>query len=108
MSNSLKKCSLQQPSDPTHKDAKGDNFIQATLGKLRQTSPTLAKAATFAATTGTIAANSSLLSVPLWGMGLVKTFTGNSLADKAVLKLSDHWIHTNNQLIDKVQLPSPQ
>lgn len=102
MSNSLKKCSLQQPSDPTHKDAKGDNFIQATLGKLRQTSPTLAKAATFAATTGTIAANSSLLSVPLWGMGLVKTFTGNSLADKAVLKLSDHWIHTNNQLIDKV------
>ena len=76
MSNSLKKCSLQQPSDPAHKDAKGDNFIQATLGKLRQTSPTLAKAATFAATTGTIAANSSLLSVPLWGMGLVKTFTG--------------------------------
>lgn len=95
MSDNSKNPTAYQPTSPT-------NRLKTTLNKLREKSPTLGRATTFAATTGTIAANSLLFSVPLWGMGLLKTLTGSQLADKAVLKISDHWIHTNNQLIDNV------
>ena len=78
------------------------NRLKQGLNKLRRKSKPLAQATTFAATTSTIAVNSLLGSIPLWGMGVIKTLTGNKIADKTVLKITDHWIHTNNQMIDHV------
>ena len=78
------------------------SFIKKTWGQLQPFSKPLAKSARFAVSTGTITANSLLFSLPLWGMGAVKLLTGNKLADKTVLKIANHWIHTNNQLINHV------
>lgn len=72
------------------------------FNQLHTKSKPVANATTLATTGGVITANSLLMGLPLWGMGLVKTLTGNPLADKAVQKITDHWIHTNNYLIDHV------
>lgn len=82
-----------------------NNRLKTTLNKLRQRSKPLGQATTFATTAGTLVANSLAVGVPLWLMGAVKALTGNTSADKAVLKIANHWIHTNNAMIDKV-LPS--
>lgn len=78
------------------------NGVQRLLGKLRQRSQSAGQAATYAVTTGTILANSMSLSVPLWLSGAVKTLTGNAIADRTVLKIAEHWIHTNNLMIDHI------
>lgn len=78
------------------------SLLKNTLNKLRTKSTTLAQNTSLAVTTGTIAGNSMLFSIPLWAMGTVKTLTGNALADKSVLKIANHWINTNNRLIEKV------
>ncbi len=70
--------------------------------KLHQRSKPVAKTATFTTTAGIVAGNSLMLGMPLWSMGLIKSLTGNKIADKAVLKMADYWIHTNNYLIDHV------
>lgn len=82
--------------------ANSPSKIQSLLGQLRQRSKPVGQAATFALTTGTIAANSVVFSLPLWVNGAVKTLTGNKLADSLVLKIATHWIHTNNLMIDKI------
>lgn len=87
------------PAKPT---TDNPNLIKSTLLKLRQRSKPLAQATTFATTASTIVANSLLFGTPLWVAGAVKTLTNNSLADKTVLKIANHWINTNNLLIDKV------
>lgn len=78
------------------------SLLKNTLNKLRTKSTTLAQNTSLAVTTGTIAGNSMLFSIPLWAMGTAKTLTGNALADKSVLKIANHWINTNNRLIEKV------
>ena len=78
------------------------SLIKNTLNKLRKTSQPLAQKTSLALTTGTIAGNSMLFSMPLWAMGAVKSLTGNPLADKTVLKIANHWINTNNRLIETV------
>lgn len=76
--------------------------IQRWLNKLDKRAKPLAKATTFGLTAGTVVLNSLSVGLPLWITGALKTGTGNKVADKSVLKIAEHWIHTNNQLIDKV------
>ena len=78
------------------------SLIKHTLNTLRKKSQPLAQKTSLALTTGTIAGNSMVFSVPLWAMGALKTVTGNPLADKTVLKIANHWINTNNRLIENV------
>lgn len=82
---------------PTHPQT---NPVYRQLAKLRDKSPTLGQAATFGATAGTILGNSLLFGAPLWAAGALKTLTGNPRADKTVLDIAEHWITTNNYLID--------
>lgn len=78
------------------------SLIKNTLNTLRKKSLPLAQNTSLALTTGMIAGNSMLFSVPLWTMGALKTLTGNSLADKTILKIANHWINTNNRMINKI------
>ena len=74
------------------------NFFQ----KLHEKSPKFAQKLSFATTTGTIVANSMAVSVPLYAAGLAKLVVKSQRADKAVIDIANHWIKTNNFLIDKV------
>lgn len=76
------------------------NPIYRRLAKLRDQSSVLGQAATFGATTGTILGNSLLFGAPLLAAGALKTLTGNPRADKTVLNIAEHWITTNNYLIN--------
>lgn len=100
---------LNKNSDPQKTDLKNNttrnNPIKKALLALRERSEITGKAATFATTTGMIAANSLSLGLPLWTSGAVKTLTGNTLADKTVQRITRHWIATNNALINHI-LPS--
>ena len=78
------------------------SLLKNTLNKLRKTSLPLAQNASLAMAVGTITGNSVLFSLPLWAMGAVKTLTGHPLADKSVLKIANHWINTNNRLIENI------
>ena len=78
------------------------SLLKNTLNKLRKTSLPLAQNASLAMAAGTITGNSVLFSLPLWAMGAVKTLTGHTLADKSVLKIANHWINTNNRLIENI------
>ncbi|MGP5529419.1 acyltransferase, partial [Psychrobacter celer] len=49
-----------------------------------------------------IAANSFVGSIPLWLMGVGKIITGAPIADKTVIKITNHWISSNNALIDNM------
>lgn len=53
-------------------------------------------------TGGIITANSLAMGVPLLGMGLIKSLTGNATAENSVQSITNHWIHTNNYLIDHI------
>ena len=64
--------------------------------------PKLAQKLSLVTSTGTIAANSLVLGAPVLGAGLAKMLTGSKTADKTVIGIANHWIHTNNLLIDKV------
>lgn len=70
--------------------------------KLHDKSPKLAQKLSFAIGTGSIAANSIGLSIPLYAAGLTKMLKKSKTADKAVIGMADYWIRSNNLVIDKV------
>ena len=74
--------------------------LTSTIKNLHKRNPKLGKAVSLATATGVIAANSISCSIPLWFMGVGKILTGAAIADKAVIKITDHWIGSNNALID--------
>lgn len=78
------------------------HFLSRALTKLHKKSKPLGQAISLTTTGGIITANSLLFGVPLWGMGLLKTLTGSTIAENTLLKITNHWIHTNNWLIDQV------
>ena len=76
--------------------------LNATMQKLHKRAPTLGKAVSLATATGVIAANSFGGSIPLWLMGVGKIITGAPIADETVIKITNHWISSNNALIDNL------
>lgn len=76
--------------------------LTSTIKKMHKRSPTLGKAVSLATATGVIAANSFGGSIPLWLMGVGKIITGAPIADKTVIKIANHWISSNNALIDNM------
>lgn len=70
------------------------------LTKLRQKSTPVAEITSLATTSSIIMGNSLLCGLPLYSMGLIKSLTGSQIADKVVLKTANHWIKTNNYLIN--------
>ena len=76
--------------------------LNATMQKLHKRAPRLGKAVSLATATGVIAANSFGGSIPLWLMGMGKIITGAPIADKTVIKITNHWISSNNALIDNL------
>ncbi len=76
--------------------------LNATMQKLHKRAPTLGKAVSLATATGVIAANSFGGSIPLWLMGVGKIITGAPIADKTVIKITNHWISSNNALINNL------
>ncbi len=87
--------------------------LTSTIKNIHKRNPKLGKAVSLATATGVIAANSISCSIPLWFMGVGKILTGASIADKTVIKITNHWISSNNALIDnmlprndwRIQLP---
>ncbi|WP_201583908.1 acyltransferase [Psychrobacter sp. HII-4] len=76
--------------------------LTSTIKKIHKRSPKLGKAVSLATATGVIAANSFVGSIPLWLMGVGKIITGAPIADKTVIKITNHWISSNNALIDNM------
>ena len=76
--------------------------LNATMQKLHQRAPKLGKAVSLATATGVIAANSFGGSIPLWLMGMGKIITGAPIADQTVIKITNHWISSNNALINNL------
>lgn len=76
--------------------------ISQLFTRLHQQSKPLGQAVSLATTGGILTANSLLVGLPLWSMGLAKTVLRSPKAEKAVFKITDHWIHTNNMLIDHI------
>lgn len=74
----------------------------AIFEKLHAQQPKLAQKLSLAASASTIAANSLALGIPVFGAGITKMLTKSKTADEMVIKLANHWICTNNLLIDKV------
>ena len=78
------------------------NKIKNIYQKLHTKAPSIGKAASFATAAGVIGANTFTIGVPLWLLGATKVATGSSVADESVIKITKHWIKTNNKLIDSV------
>ncbi|MGP5205219.1 acyltransferase [Psychrobacter celer] len=76
--------------------------LTSTIKKIHKRSPKLGQAVSLATATGVIAANSFVGSIPLWLMGVGKIITGAPIADKTVIKIANHWISSNNALIDNM------
>ena len=76
--------------------------LNSAIQKIHERTPKLAKAMSLATATGVIAANSFGGSIPLWLMGVGKIITGAPIADKTVIKIAEHWISSNNALIDNM------
>ena len=74
--------------------------LNAIMQKLHQRAPKLGKAVSLTTATAVIAANSFGGSIPLWLMGMGKIITGAPIADQAVIKITNHWISSNNALIN--------
>ena len=70
--------------------------------RIHDRSPKLGKALSLATATGVILGNSFAGSLPVWFMGATKMITGSAVADKAVIKIANHWINSNNRVIDTV------
>ncbi|UYZ68745.1 1-acyl-sn-glycerol-3-phosphate acyltransferase [Moraxella bovis] len=68
--------------------------------KIHDKHPKLAQKLRLGTGLGTMVANSVAISVPLYGAGLAKTLFGSNQGDKAVLSIANHWINTNNRLLD--------
>lgn len=77
-------------------------LLTKAMQSLQKRAPKAAKAASLAAATGVIAANSIGGSIPIWLMGATKMITGAKVADKTLIKIANHWIHSNNVLLDKM------
>ncbi|WP_115008579.1 acetyltransferase [Moraxella lacunata] len=67
--------------------------------KIHDKHPKLAQKLRLGTGLGTMVANSVAISVPLYGAGLAKML-GSKQGDKAVLSIANHWINTNNRLLD--------
>ena len=76
--------------------------LNAAMQKIHERAPKLGKAMSLATASGVIAANSFGGSIPLWLMGVGKIITGAPIADKTVIKIAEHWIGSNNALIDTI------
>lgn len=70
--------------------------------KLHDKSPAFAQKLSLTTCTSTIALNSMMIGLPLFGAGFGKIFAKSKRADKAVIDIAHHWIKVNNLLIDKV------
>ncbi|WP_435980379.1 acyltransferase [Psychrobacter sp. DM4] len=70
--------------------------------KMHDRAPRIGKAVSLATATGVILGNSFAGSIPVWLMGATKIITGADVADKAVIKIANHWIRSNNAVIDTV------
>lgn len=79
--------------------------ITSLINQLHQSHPKLAQTVSFTTAGTIIILYSSVAGVPLWLIGAIKAFTGNRLADKAVIKIANQWININNSLINNI-LPS--
>jgi len=77
-------------------------IVTKAMQSLQHRAPKVAKAASLATATGVIAANSIGGSIPIWLMGATKMITGAKIADQTVIKIANHWIHSNNVLLDKL------
>ena len=76
--------------------------LNAIMQKLHQRAPKLGKAVSLTTATAVIAANSFGGSIPLWLMGMGKIITGEPIADQTVIKITNHWISSNNALINNL------
>ncbi len=76
--------------------------LAALFQKMHDRHPKLGKAVSLATATSVIAANSFGGAIPIWFMGATKIITGSAIADKTVIKIANHWINSNNAVIDKV------
>ncbi|MDO4894602.1 acyltransferase [Moraxella sp.] len=74
------------------------SFVQ----KLHEKTPKLAQKLSLLANTGAIAANSLAVGVPVLTAGALKMLTKSKTADQTVINIANHWINTNNRLIDKM------
>ncbi|MDE4455048.1 MULTISPECIES: acyltransferase [unclassified Psychrobacter] len=76
--------------------------LASLIQKIHERTPKLGKAVSLATATGVIAGNSFGGSIPMWLMGATKMVTGAPVADKIVIKIANHWINSNNALIDNI------
>ena len=76
--------------------------LASVFQKMHDRTPKLAQAVSLATATGVIVGNSFAGSIPVWLMGATKMITGAAIADKAVIKIANHWINSNNAVIDMV------
>ncbi len=76
--------------------------LNSLFQKMHDRTPRLGKAVSLATATGVILGNSFAGSIPIWLMGATKIITGADIADKTVIKIANHWISSNNALIDTI------
>lgn len=74
----------------------------ALLQAIHEKSPKLAQNLCLTMSTGVIGLNSLAIGTPLFLAGAFKIFGKSKYADKAILKIANHWIQTNNTMIDTV------
>lgn len=70
--------------------------------KLHNKHPKFAQTLSLGTGLGTMFVNSAIIGMPLYGAGLAKMLFGSKRGDKAVLGITNHWINTNNFLLDKL------
>lgn len=74
--------------------------IASSVRNLHKRSPKLGKAVSLVTAAGVITRSSFRASVPLWVMGATKVITGSQTADDQVIKITNRWIGSNNDMID--------
>ena len=76
--------------------------LNSTMQKIHKRAPRLGKAVSLATATSVLMVNSFGGSIPLWLMGATKIITGSQIADKTVISITNHWISSNNAVIDNI------
>lgn len=76
--------------------------LNSTMQKIHKRAPRLGKAVSLATATSVLMVNSFGGSIPLWLMGATKILTGSQIADKTVISITNHWISSNNAVIDNI------
>ena len=76
--------------------------LASTIQKLHKRAPKLGKAASLVTAATVITGSSFRASVPLWVMGATKVVTGSQTADDQVIKITNRWIGSNNDMIDNL------